>query len=50
VEPIHPTEQGGRVAAIDQGTNSTRLLVLEPRGPGEDPLELSRAMRITRLG
>ena len=50
VEPVHPTEPGGRVAAIDQGTNSTRLLVLEPRGPGEDPLELSRDMRITRLG
>jgi exopolyphosphatase/guanosine-5'-triphosphate,3'-diphosphate pyrophosphatase len=50
VEPVHPTEPGGRVAAIDQGTNSTRLLVLEPGGPGEDPLELSRDMRITRLG
>ena len=49
VEPVHPTEPGGRVAAIDQGTNSTRLLVLEPRGTG-DPLELSRDMRITRLG
>ncbi|MGH2671870.1 MAG: DUF501 domain-containing protein [Actinomycetota bacterium] len=50
VEPIHPNEPGGRVAAIDQGTNSTRLLVLEPRAPGEEPLELARDMRITRLG
>jgi exopolyphosphatase/guanosine-5'-triphosphate,3'-diphosphate pyrophosphatase len=50
VEPIHPSEPGGRVAAIDQGTNSTRLLVLEPGGRGGDPLEVSRDMRITRLG
>jgi exopolyphosphatase/guanosine-5'-triphosphate,3'-diphosphate pyrophosphatase len=50
VEPVHPTEPGGRVAAIDQGTNSTRLLVLEPRGRREDPLEIARDMRITRLG
>ena len=50
VEPVHPWEPGGRVAAIDQGTNSTRLLVLEPRGGDEDPLELARDMRITRLG
>jgi len=50
VEPIHGTEPAGRVAAIDQGTNSTRLLVLEPRGSGEDPLEIARDMRITRLG
>ena len=45
VEPIHGGEPAGRVAAIDQGTNSTRLLVLEPRGSGEDPLELARDMR-----
>jgi exopolyphosphatase / guanosine-5'-triphosphate,3'-diphosphate pyrophosphatase len=50
VEPVHPSEPGGRVAAIDQGTNSTRLLVLEPRGRDEDPLEIARDMRITRLG
>ncbi len=49
-EPIHGIEPAGRVAAIDQGTNSTRLLVLEPRGPGEDPMEITRDMRITRLG
>ena len=36
---------GGAVAAIDCGTNSTRLLVADPTGA---PLE--RQMRITRLG
>lgn len=50
VEPVHRGEPGGRVAAIDQGTNSTRLLVLEPSRGGEDPLEISRDMHITRLG
>jgi exopolyphosphatase / guanosine-5'-triphosphate,3'-diphosphate pyrophosphatase len=48
VEPVHP-ERPGRVAAIDQGTNSIRLLVAEPleRGGFE---ELARDMVITRLG
>ncbi|MGZ5307088.1 MAG: DUF501 domain-containing protein [Actinomycetota bacterium] len=51
VEPLHADERPGRVAAIDQGTNSIRLLVVEPpaRGGG-DPTELSRDMVITRLG
>ncbi len=50
VEPIHP-ERKGRVAAIDQGTNSIRLLVVEPAlRDGEDPTELARDMVITRLG
>jgi exopolyphosphatase/guanosine-5'-triphosphate,3'-diphosphate pyrophosphatase len=49
VEPFHADEPAGRVAAIDQGTNSTRLLVLEPRSQGE-PTELARDMVITRLG
>ena len=49
VEPIHPEEPPGRVAAIDQGTNSTRLLVLEPRAHAES-LDLARDMVITRLG
>jgi exopolyphosphatase/guanosine-5'-triphosphate,3'-diphosphate pyrophosphatase len=50
VEPIHPERQG-RVAAIDQGTNSIRLLVVEPAlRDGEDPTELARDMVITRLG
>lgn len=39
-----------RVAAIDIGTNSTRLLVAEPGG-GAAPLRtVERLMRITRLG
>ena len=48
VEPIH-VERPGRVAAVDQGTNSTRLLVAEPEDGGgfED---LARDMVITRLG
>ena len=49
VEPVHPDERPGRVAAIDQGTNSTRLLVLAP-AVGADPIELARDMVITRLG
>lgn len=49
IEPVHRGETGGRVAAIDQGTNSTRLLVIEPRA-GADPIEISRDMVITRLG
>jgi exopolyphosphatase/guanosine-5'-triphosphate,3'-diphosphate pyrophosphatase len=48
VEPLHVPELGGRVAAIDQGTNSTRLLVLQP---GDGVLvEIARDMVITRLG
>ena len=38
-------EAGGPVAAIDCGTNSTRLLVVDPQGD-----TLARLMRITRLG
>jgi len=49
VEPVHEDERGARIAAIDQGTNSTRLLVLDPR-PGVGPMELARDMVITRLG
>jgi exopolyphosphatase / guanosine-5'-triphosphate,3'-diphosphate pyrophosphatase len=48
VEPIHP-ERPGRVAAIDQGTNSIRLLMAEPALPGGYE-ELGRDMVITRLG
>lgn len=36
-----------RVAAVDVGTNSVRLLVAEP---GEPLTEITREMRITRLG
>jgi exopolyphosphatase/guanosine-5'-triphosphate,3'-diphosphate pyrophosphatase len=50
-EPIHAEERPGRVAAIDQGTNSIRLLVVEPPAEaGGDPTELARDMVITRLG
>jgi exopolyphosphatase/guanosine-5'-triphosphate,3'-diphosphate pyrophosphatase len=48
VEPIHD-ERPGRFAVVDQGTNSIRLLVVEP-GPGGDLRELARDMVITRLG
>jgi exopolyphosphatase/guanosine-5'-triphosphate,3'-diphosphate pyrophosphatase len=40
-----PGEQVGSVAALDCGTNSTRLLVVDPTGA-----PLDRQMRITRLG
>jgi hypothetical protein len=51
VEPIHPEQRPGRVAAIDQGTNSIRLLVVEPGDrPEGPPTELARDMVITRLG
>ncbi|MFL6139386.1 MAG: exopolyphosphatase [Frankiaceae bacterium] len=40
-----------RVAAVDCGTNSVRLLVAElPATPGGELRELARDMRITRLG
>ncbi|WP_410959367.1 DUF501 domain-containing protein, partial [Salmonella sp. SAL4433] len=42
IEPIHAGEPGRRVAAIDQGTNSTRLLVLH--GLDDEPVELARDM------
>ena len=48
VEPVHE-EQPGRVAAIDQGTNSIRLLVVEP-DVRTGFRELARDMVITRLG
>jgi exopolyphosphatase/guanosine-5'-triphosphate,3'-diphosphate pyrophosphatase len=48
-EPIHPDEDPtGRVAAVDMGTNSIRLLVARPEGA--DLAELARDMVITRLG
>lgn len=52
VEPIHATQRAGRVAVVDQGTNSCRLLVMEPAAdPAAQPaVELARDMVITRLG
>lgn len=49
VEPVHPEQLPGRVAAIDQGTNSIRLFVAEPL-EGEGCGEIARDMVITRLG
>jgi exopolyphosphatase/guanosine-5'-triphosphate,3'-diphosphate pyrophosphatase len=49
IEPVHPGTARGRVAAIDQGTNSIRLLVAEA-APGGGLDELARDMVITRLG
>ena len=48
VEPTHPDREG-RVAAVDMGTNSIRLLVAEPRDSGE-LAELARDLVLTRLG
>jgi exopolyphosphatase/guanosine-5'-triphosphate,3'-diphosphate pyrophosphatase len=51
IEPVHPDTRGGRIAAIDQGTNSCRLTILEPPAdPADEPTELARDMIITRLG
>jgi exopolyphosphatase/guanosine-5'-triphosphate,3'-diphosphate pyrophosphatase len=48
IEPVHD-ERPGRLAAVDQGTNSIRLLIAEPDGEGGFA-ELGRDMVITRLG
>jgi exopolyphosphatase/guanosine-5'-triphosphate,3'-diphosphate pyrophosphatase len=48
VEPVHGEQRAGRIAAIDQGTNSIRLIVVEP--DGDEMAELARDMVITRLG
>ena len=47
VEPVHPDERE-RVAAIDLGTNSIRLVVASPADGGLE--ELARDMVITRIG
>jgi len=49
VEPVHRDEdRSGRVAAVDMGTNSIRLLVAVPADG--DVVEIARDMVITRLG
>jgi exopolyphosphatase / guanosine-5'-triphosphate,3'-diphosphate pyrophosphatase len=52
--PLHPEnieQQRSRVAVIDQGTNSSRLLIVEPPPEvGGQPREIARDMIITRLG
>jgi exopolyphosphatase / guanosine-5'-triphosphate,3'-diphosphate pyrophosphatase len=47
VEPVH--QEGERVAAVDLGTNSIRLIVAEAAGDG-GLRELARDMLITRIG
>ncbi len=49
VEPVHAPACADRVAAIDQGTNSIRLLIADPL-VGDGMQELARDMVITRLG
>lgn len=49
VEPVHGEPlPPGRVAAVDMGTNSIRLLVAQ--AGDDDPVEVARDMVITRLG
>ena len=51
VEPIHAGQLRSPVAAIDQGTNSCRISIVEPGAhPDQPPIELARDMVITRLG
>jgi exopolyphosphatase/guanosine-5'-triphosphate,3'-diphosphate pyrophosphatase len=49
-EPIHYEKPGRRVAAIDLGTNSIRLLVARFPEGDSDPTDLARDMVITRIG
>ncbi|HLB38981.1 MAG TPA: DUF501 domain-containing protein [Actinomycetota bacterium] len=50
IEPIHPElAVGRRVAVVDQGTHSCRLLVVDAGTAGE-PTELAKDMVITKLG
>jgi exopolyphosphatase / guanosine-5'-triphosphate,3'-diphosphate pyrophosphatase len=49
VEPIHPEERPGRVAVVDLGTNSIRLLVASAARRGSLE-EFARDMVITRIG
>ncbi len=49
VEPVHDEERPGRVAAIDLGTNSVRLLVASAAEGGALE-EFARDMVITRIG
>lgn len=49
VEPIHPEERPGRVAAVDLGTNSIRLIVASAGRAGELDV-FARDMVITRIG
>ncbi len=51
IEPVHPQEEPGRVAALDLGTNSIRLLVASAARSEDQGLEeFARDMVITRIG
>ncbi|MGQ0668123.1 MAG: DUF501 domain-containing protein, partial [Actinomycetota bacterium] len=50
VEPVHREEKAGRVAAVDLGTNSIRLIVAEPASEEGALGEIARDMVITRIG
>jgi exopolyphosphatase/guanosine-5'-triphosphate,3'-diphosphate pyrophosphatase len=54
IEPIHADERAGRVAAVDLGTNSVRLLVAsagrDAVGGVREIQEFARDMVITRIG
>ena len=49
-EPLHYEKPGRRVAAIDLGTNSIRLLVARFTEGESEPNDLARDMVITRIG
>jgi exopolyphosphatase/guanosine-5'-triphosphate,3'-diphosphate pyrophosphatase len=49
LEPIHADELGARIAVVDQGTHSCRLLVVARAADGE-LVELANDMVITALG
>jgi exopolyphosphatase/guanosine-5'-triphosphate,3'-diphosphate pyrophosphatase len=49
-EPVHYEKPGRRVAAVDLGTNSIRLLVLRGVDGEDETVDLARDMVITRLG
>ena len=49
-EPIHYEKTGRRLAAVDLGTNSIRLLVARFIEGEPEPVELARDMVITRVG
>src|SRR5207249_4823258 len=49
-EPVHYEKPGRRVAGIDLGTNSVRLLVARWIEQEPELVELARDMVITRLG
>ena len=49
-EPVHYEKPGRRVAAVDLGTNSIRLLVARRQEGEADLQDLARDMVITRIG